>query len=453
MKRVMKKIILHLRRATFLCVMLGLCLASCPAQDVTTKVDDYLKSAIEKSHFSGAILIAREGRVIVRQGYGLANVEHDVPATPETKFRIGSLTKQFTAAAILMLQQRGKVQTQDAVCKHLPDCLPAWQQITVHQLLTHTSGLPNVDHTVEAKAPMSLKYTLQTFKEQPLEFNPGARFQYSNTNYLILGYIIEHISGTSYDRFLDNNIFRPLKMTNTGYDNHERILKQRAAGYSLRADKYINASYVDMSVPFAAGGLYSTIDDLFLWEQSLSTETLLSKKSIATMFTPHKGGYGYGWYVGERYGRKSISHGGWISGFASSVVRYPDERVTIIVLSNLDNLPVNTMSRHLAAIIFGTEGATLKERKVASVNPRIFDAYVGQYQLTPTFLITITKEGDRLMGQATGFPKIELLPASDIEFFVKEFDAQILFVEDGKGTVTHSNLTLNGQEAQAKKIP
>ncbi|HEV7905545.1 MAG TPA: serine hydrolase [Pyrinomonadaceae bacterium] len=448
----MKKKLRHLRRSVLLCVICALCFIACPAQDVVTKVDDFLKSTVEKSHFSGAILIAREGRVLVREGYGMANVEHDVPAMPETKFRIGSLTKQFTAAAILMLQERGKLQTQDAICKHLPECLAAWQQITIHQLLTHTSGIPNVDHTVEARAPMSLAYTLQTFKEQPLEFTPGARFQYSNTNYLLLGYIIESISGRPYDRFLDENIFRPLKMSNTGYDNQEHILKQRAAGYSLRSDQLVNASYVDMSVPFAAGGLYSTVDDLYRWEQSLATETLLSKKSIAAMFTPYKGGYGYGWYVGEQYGRKSLSHGGWISGFAASVARYPDDNLTIIVLSNLDNVPVNTIARHLAGIIFGVKDARLKERKVASVDPRIFDGYVGQYELTPTFLITITKEGDRLMGQATGFPKIELLPASDIEFFVKEFDAQILFVEDGKGTVTHSTLTLNGREARAKKI-
>lgn len=432
--------------------MWAFCFVACPAQDVVSKVDDYLKSAIARSHFSGAVLIAREGRIIVRAGYGMANVEHGVPATPETKFRIGSLTKQFTAAAILILQQRGKLQTQDAICKYLPGCPPVWQEITIHQLLTHTAGLPNVDHTVEAKSPMSLAYTVQTFKDQPLEFTPGAQFRYSNTNYLLLGYIVESVSGAPYDRFLDENIFQPLKMSNTGYDNHERILKQRAAGYSLRASQLVNASYIDMSVPFSAGGLYSTVDDLYRWEQSLSTETLLSKRSIDAIFTPYKGGYGYGWYVGEQDGHKSLSHGGWIGGFAAALARYPDDKLTIIVLSNLDNLPVNTLARHLAGIFFGTDGATLKEQKAVSINPRILDGYVGQYELTPTFLITITKEGDKLLGQATGFPRIELLPASDIEFFVKEFDAQILFVEDGKGTVTHSILTLNGREAQAKKI-
>ncbi|HEY0098042.1 MAG TPA: serine hydrolase [Pyrinomonadaceae bacterium] len=448
----MKKNLQYLRQPLLLCVIWASCFVACPAQDVGAQVDEYLKSAITRSRFSGAILIAREGRIIVRAGYGMANVEHDVPVTPETKFRIGSLTKQFTAAAILILQQRGKLQTQDAICKYLPGCPAVWQPITIHQLLTHTAGLPNVDHTVEAKAPMSLAYTVQTFKEQPLEFKPGAQFRYSNTNYLLLGYIIESISGVPYDRFLDENIFQPLKMIDTGYDNHERLLKQRAAGYSLRATQLVNASYVDMSVPFSAGGLYSTVDDLYRWEQSLSTETLLSKRSVDAIFTPYKGGYGYGWYIGEQDGRTCLSHGGWIGGFASALARYPNDKLTVIVLSNFDNLPVNTMARHLAGIFFGAKGATLKDQKVASINPQILDGYVGQYELTPTFLITITKEGDKLMGQAAGFPRIELLPASDIEFFVKEFDAQILFVEDGKGTVTHSILTLNGREAQAKKV-
>jgi CubicO group peptidase (beta-lactamase class C family) len=422
------------------------------ARNAAAEIEGYVAAAVQRSRFSGAILIARDGQVLVRKGYGMADVENDVAVTPETKFRIGSLTKQFTAAAVLILQERGKLQTRDPVCNYLPGCPAAWQRLTIHHLLTHTSGLPNVDHTVEARSPMSLGYVIQTFREAALEFNPGARHGYSNTNYLLLGYVIEKASGQTYESFIDENIFRPLKLTATGYDRHERILKGRASGYSLRGGGLVNASYVDMSVPFAAGGLYSTVDDLYRWEQSFYGETLLTVGSAKAMFTPHKGGYGYGWYVGEQHGRKFVGHGGWLGGFSAAIARYPDDKLTVIVLSNLDSAPVNMMARHLAAIALGVEAPALAERKVASIDPKLLDAYVGQYRLAPDLLITITKESGRLVGQATGYPKIELLPESEIEFFVKDFDARIMFFEDGKGRVTHSVLTFNGHEVQAPKI-
>jgi CubicO group peptidase (beta-lactamase class C family) len=448
----MKIAVNQISRAALLCSVWLLFISHCPAQGLTSKVDEYMSTAIKRSRFSGSILVARDGQVLVSRGYGMANLEDEVSNTPQTKFRLGSLTKQFTAVAVLMLQERGALRVQDSVCNYLPQCPGAWQPITIHHLLTHTSGIQNSDYTETIKLPMSAANTIERLKNKPLEFVPGRLFRPSNSNYILLGHIIEKVSGQSYDAFVRENIFKPLRMTNTDYDYPRRILKHRAAGYSLRGDTLVNALYIDMSVPYSAGGLYSTVEDLYLWDQALYTEKLVSKKSLAMMFTPFKGNYGYGWYIAEQDGHRFISHSGWIDGFAASFARYTDDHVTVIVLSNMDSAPVNTLARNIGAIVLGLRHDTLEERRAVKIDSKIYDAYVGQYELAPNFIITITKEGNKLMGQATGHPLVELFPESENEFFIKEFDAKIKFVKSDRGPVTHSVVSLNGWDTQAKKI-
>ena len=448
MKRAAKRI----SQAALLCSVWLLFTAHCPAQGLASKVDEYMSTAVKRSRFSGSILVARDGKVLVSRGYGMANLEDEVSNTARTKFRLGSLTKQFTAVAILMLQERGALSLQDPVCNYLPQCPADWRPITIHHLLTHTSGIQNSDYTEAIKLPMSAANTVERLKDKPLEFAAGRLFRYSNSNYILLGYVIEKVSGRPYDAFLQENIFRPLQMTDTGYDYPRRVLKHRAAGYSSRGDTTVNAQYIDMSILYSAGGLYSTAEDLYRWDQALYTEKLLSKKSLAMMFTPFKGNYGYGWYIAEQAGHRFISHSGWIDGFAASFGRYPDDRVTVIVLSNIDSAPVNTIARNIGAIALGLRHDTLEERRAVKIDSKIYDAYVGQYELAPDFIITVSKEDNRLVAQAPGHPKIELLPESEIEFFVKEYDAQIMFVWSRNGEVTHSTIRLNGREAQAKKI-
>ena len=448
MKRAAKRI----SQAALLCSVWLLFSAHCPAQGLASKVDEYMSTAVKRSRFSGSILVARDGKVLVSRGYGMANLEDEVSNTARTKFRLGSLTKQFTAVAVLMLEERGALSLQDPVCNYLPQCPAGWRPITIHHLLTHTSGIQNSDYTEAIKLPMSAANTVERLKDKPLEFAAGRLFRYSNSNYILLGYIIEKVSGRPYDAFLQENIFRPLQMTDTGYDYPRRVLKHRAAGYSSRGDTTVNAQYIDMSILYSAGGLYSTAEDLYRWDQALYTEKLLSKKSLAMMFTPFKGNYGYGWYIAEQGGHRFISHSGWIDGFAASFGRFPDDRLTVIVMSNLDSAPVNTIARDLAAMVLGVQRSMRQEHKVVEVDRKLYDAYVGQYELAPDFIITVSKEDNRLVAQAPGHPKIELLPESEIEFFVKEYDAQIMFVWSRNGEVTHSMIRLNGREAQAKKI-
>src|SRR5688500_5646618 len=311
-----------------------------PAREITRKVDEYMSAAVRVNRFSGAVLLARDGQPVVSRGYGSANIEHGVPNTPQTVFRIGSVTKQFTGMGIVLLQERGKLSVNDPICKYLSDCPQTWQPITIKNLLTHTAGIPNYtefpDFMKTAAAETNAIELTNRFRDKPLQFALGEKYAYSNSGYYLLGTIIERASGKSYADFLQENIFTPLGMKQSGYDNPVRIIKNRAAGYARTSDGFINAAPISMSTAYSAGALYSTVEDLLLWDQALYTEKLVSRKSLDEAFTPFKSSYGYGWSIGKRYDRQVIAHGGGIFGFSSYIARYPADRVTVVVLSNVE---------------------------------------------------------------------------------------------------------------------
>jgi len=341
---------------------------------LASEIDDFMTALAEQDRFSGSILAAKDGKVLISKGYGMANLELDVPNTPQTKFQLASVTKQFTAMAILQLQQQGKLNVQDPICQYLLDCPEAWQPITIHHLLTHTSGIPdyadsiNVDVQKHSLSPIELMNLIP----KSVEFPAGERFHYSNSGYVILGYIIEQASGELYSIFLLKNIFQPLQMADTGYDNTSMIIKNRADGY-LSATA--NAEYVNPSVLYAAGGLYSTVEDLFRWDQALYGDQLLSQPLRDEMFTSFApplpldyfgwrlssdevtdASYGYGWFVGERLNRQWTAHSGSGYGFTNVIERYPSDKVVIIVLSNREARPVYDITSGIARIIFGENG-------------------------------------------------------------------------------------------------
>jgi CubicO group peptidase (beta-lactamase class C family) len=426
------------------------------AAPLTSKFDEYL-SAAAKQGFTGSALVAKDGKVIFSKGYGMANAEWDIPNTPQTKFRLGSITKQFTAASILLLQERGKLSVQDPICKFFDNCPDSWKEITVHHLLTHTSGIPNFtsfgDYVKTMMIPVTMESLVARFKDKPLDFKPGEKMSYSNSGYVALGHIVEKVVGESYESFVQKNIFGPLKMSNTGYDRADTILKNRATGYSSRNGKRINSEYLDMTIPHAAGALYSTVEDLFAWNEALFSDKLLSAKSREAMMTVDKNNYAYGLAVNQQHNRKMVSHGGGINGFNTILARFPEEKVTIVVLrnANFGDPGPGRISQDLAAIVFGEKYEIPRERVAIKVDPKILDAYVGQYEINPSFKFTITREGDSLMSQATGQPKFELFPESETKFFLKVVDAQVTFVKDDKGAVTHMTLHQGGDRT-AKKI-
>ena len=437
-------------------------------QAIADEMTAYLQACLANRYFMGSVLVARAGEVLLSAGYGMANLEHDVPNTPQTKFRIGSITKQFTATAILQLQEQGLLEVHDSISTYLPD-YPNGEQITVHHLLNHTSGIPNYTELDNFEQTTKIKVTLDDliarFSGEPLEFTPGERYRYTNSGYVVLTKIIETVSSHSYADYLQHQILEPLKMVDSGYDRQEVILPHRASGYIFSGEAYQNADFVDMSWPSGAGGMYSTIEDLYKWEQGLYTDTVLSASSREMMFTPKvvvraeedgKGYYhGYGGIICTHYERKLLYHGGGIDGFSTRIARYPDERISIIVLTNIDAAsatPVVPIANDLAAILFGEPYELPKQRQAIALDPAIYDAYVGQYELEPGWVMTVTKESSRIFMQWTGQERVEMFPESSTKFFVKVIDAQRTFVVDETGKASHVILHQGGRDRVATRV-
>lgn len=435
-------------------------------KDLYPDIDQYMNAAAKAWHFMGSVLVARDGHVIIAKGYGMADVARELPNTPETEFRIGSNTKQFTSMAIMMLQAEGKLDVHDPVCKYVPDCPKDWQPITIHDLLTHTSGIPDfTDFPSYMKVrdkTLTPTQLLALFKDKPLDFKPGTKFEYSNSGYEVLGYIIEKVSGKSYAQFLQQRIFGPLGMTDSGYDRSHPTAKNHAEGYEAFDDAkktYPPASFVDMSVPFSAGALYSTVRDLYMWDRALAAGKLLPAPLHQQMFARQapvdKSGkvfYGYGWFVSTRFGHPIYFHEGGIAGFTSVNSWFPDQHAYVIVLDNVSSPYVMDVANSLTAILFGEPYTLPKVLKAIRLPASELQKFVGTYQLDPKVLFTITLKGDQLVSQATGQPPVLIFPESKAEFFTKTFPSSITFTTNPEGEVTGFVLHQAGQDNPAKKI-
>lgn len=421
------------------------------------RMDQVIRSFVSKKQFMGTVLVARGDHVLLSKGYGFANLEWGIPNSPDTKFRLGSITKQFTAASILLLQERGKLSVHDLLKKYVPDAPPAWDKITLFNLLTHTSGIPNFtalpDYRSFSLLPQTPAQLLARFRDKPLDFEPGTRWSYSNSGYAVLGYVIEKVSAESYAQFVQKNIFDRLGMRDSGYDSNSKIIERRASGYVLSSSGLLNASYVDMTVPFAAGGLYSTTLDLWRWERALFGGRLLSPASLEQMVTPFKHDYAFGLEVHTMNGVEVIEHSGGINGFNTALAYYPQIELAVVVLGNVNGTAPDQIAEYLGALAQGKPVELPSERRTVSVDARILAGYVGDYALNPKFLISITRDGDRLFEQATGQPKLEIFPSSEKEFFLKVVDAQITFVTSGAGTrATALILHQGGIDQRAERV-
>ncbi|HZI18188.1 MAG TPA: serine hydrolase [Pyrinomonadaceae bacterium] len=441
--------------AALLLLLLSPC-AHAAAQEARARLEEYMNASARADRFSGAVLVARDGKPVFVSAYGTADAENDVPLTPQHKFRLGSITKQFTAAAVMLLQERGKLSVQDPVCKHVAPCPEAWRPVTLHHLLTHTSGVPSFtslpDYKKTEPLPSPVESTLARFRDLPLEFAPGESFNYSNSGYVLLGHVIERVSGKPYAEFVRQEIFAPLGMNDSGYDDPSRVVKRRARGYTFDGDELRNAPFLDMTIPHAAGALYSTVGDLLLWDQALYTEKLLPRRAVEQMFTPARNGYAYGWASTRLFDRPLVTHNGGINGFTTNIMRFTGDRVTVVVLSNVESPHTDRVARDLAAVVFGQPYRVPAERAVAKVDPKLYDDYAGEYQLAPAFSITITREGDRLFAQATGQPRFEIFPESETVFFLKVVEARLTFRRDEQGRVTGLVLDQGGRQMPAGKV-
>jgi CubicO group peptidase (beta-lactamase class C family) len=327
--------------------------ASSPAPP--DKVDEHVQAEMRKQHIPGLALgVYRDGQIVKAQGYGLSNLELNVPVKPETIFQSGSLGKQFTATAIMMLVEEGKIGTDDRIVKYFPEAPKAWERITVRNLLTHTSGLK--DYTaaemtkpggpINYRADYSEDQLLRIIESFPMDFQPGEKWAYCNSNYLLLGIIIHKVKGEFYGDFLQERIFQPLGMTATRIISEADIIPNRAAGYRWLHRQLNNQEWVSPSLNTTAdGALYFNILDLAKWDAALYTEKLLKKSSLDQMWTvaklndgkPNSGDYGFAWVITQSGGHRIIEHGGSWQGFTTHISRYVDDKLTVVVLTNLDS--------------------------------------------------------------------------------------------------------------------
>lgn len=320
------------------------------AQDKAAKIDQIISLHHKYGQFNGAALVVDNGKVVYKKGVGLANMEWNVPNAPDTKFRLGSITKQFTSTLILQLVEQGKIKLDGKLIEYLPDYRKdTGAKVTIHHLLSHTSGIPSYTSLPGflanvSRNPFTVDEFIKKYASGELEFEPGAKFVYNNSGYFLLGAIIEKVTGKPYEQVLKENIFDPVGMKNSGYDHWKTIIGKRATGYTNTPRGYETAPYLDMSIPYAAGSLYSTVEDLFLWDQALYGEKILSAKSKELMFTPNLSNYGYGFVM-----RKAtlapptklvvpiIQHGGGINGFNTTLVRMVNEKRLIVLLDNAEH--------------------------------------------------------------------------------------------------------------------
>jgi len=564
------------RTARFV-VLLSLLAIPAFASTRAERMDEFLSAYNKLRQFNGAALVAQNGKVILEKGYGLANMEWQIPNTPDTKFRLGSITKQFTSMVIMQLANEGKMSLDEKITTYLPDYRKdTGDKVTVRNLLSHTSGIPSYTSLPgfiqnQARDPYTVSAFVKKYTSGDLEFEPGSKFSYDNSGYFLLGAIIERVTGKPYEEALKQRIFDPLGMKDSGYDRSSRVIAKRAAGYVLTPDGYENAPYLDMSIPYAAGSLYSTVEDLYKWDRALYTDKLLPPDLKKTMITPVLNDYAFGWAINtfklddNKTEVHTVRHGGGINGFNTQIIRMPDTQDLVVLLDNtsrgdkLDDLArgvidilhdleppapkrsladelmkslkssdvqhaiaryhelkanephkfdlreseLNSLGYRLllqlgrtadAIEIFklnveahpnswnvydslgeayaaqgnrelavrnyreslelnpkntnAAEALKRLEASAAKIDSTMLDKYVGTYELEPGFNLTITREGDKLFGQATRQSKFEMAADSPTEFHMDAFKASITFAADGSSLTLHQN----GRDHPGKRI-
>lgn len=331
------------------------------SQNLESKIDRIIQTEFNNPNEpGGAFLVSQNGKPIYKKAFGLANLELDVKMTPDNVFQIGSMTKQFTAVAILILEERGKLNVSDPISKFIPD-YPNGNNITIYHLLTHTSGIKDftkMETIFEiAQKEMTPKEMVDFFKDEPVDFSPGEKFEYNNSGYVVLGYLIELTSGDTYEEFIQKNIFDKIGMDNSYYASDRKVIKNRAYGYHQKSHGFVNKTVISFSVPFSAGSLMSTLDDMLKWQNALNKNILLQPKNLAQAFTQQsllngeKIEYGYGWHLYNREGTPTREHGGSIFGFKSMGVYIPSKDIYVLGLSNCDCHSPTQIVRDIAELV------------------------------------------------------------------------------------------------------
>jgi CubicO group peptidase (beta-lactamase class C family) len=427
------------------------------AQEMQQKMDALVAAYVGNKKFNGTVLVAQKGNILYDKGYGYSNAENKVLNSPASIFQIGSITKQFTAAIIMQLQQEKKLSLQDKLSKYFKGFANG-DKITIEHLLTHTSGLYNYteDSTVmngDVTKHYSRDELISLFLKYPSDFEPGSKWNYSNTGYLMLGYIIEKVTGKPYEKVVRERILQPLNMSHSGFDFTNLKSTDKTKGYfDLSGSEVKPAPIVDSTIAYSAGALYTTTSDLYKWDRAIYSDKILKPESWKQVFTPYKSKYGYGWGIDSLYGQPIVSHSGGIHGYSSYILRFPQEELVVIVFDNSSSGSLNPMAKSLAAIVLNKPYVQPEIKTVIAVDAATLKNYQGEYELAPGFILTVTAEGNQLKAQATGQQITDLFPEKPNVFFLKVVEAKIEFILDEKGVAKSLILYQNGREIPGKKI-
>ncbi|MEW6510744.1 MAG: serine hydrolase [Bacteroidota bacterium] len=417
------------RQALILIVGLLSTLACAQQQDtdrLCARFDQTLSEQFKRDEPGATALVAREGRIVYLKAFGMANLELNVPLQVGTVFKIGSITKQFTAVAILQLAEQGKLHLQDEITRFIPDYPTHGNTITIEHLLTHTSGIRNYssirDTAKRGTVDFTPKEMVDYFMNQPMRFAPGTKWEYSNSGYVLLGYIIEIVTGTTYGEYLDENIFKPVGMTNSLYASDSRLVKNRADGYAKSEGGFVNVPYLSMTQPYAAGSILSTVEDLYKWNRAVHSNKLIKKETLQRALTRYRladgkeTNYGYGWRFGYIQESPSIWHGGFINGFIATAMYLPNEDVFVAVVSNCENNSPEDVTAKLAALAIGKP----YEYRAMPMDTSVLSRYAGVYENDNAQLRIITAAENRLYSQLGRGPKVNVHACQKDRFFFED---------------------------------
>jgi CubicO group peptidase (beta-lactamase class C family) len=411
------------------------------AQNEIRRMDSLISNYVDQSDFTGSILIAKEGKILLAKAYGYSDADNKMPNTPSTVYNIASLTKTFTAALVLKLQEMKKLSTADKLDQYYP-AYPNGGRITIHHLLTHTSGIPDylndksfsqVDQTKET----GLEQMIGRFKDRPLDFEPGTKFRYSNSGYTLLGYIIEKVTGMTYGRALEHYIFRPLRMQHTSFGPASQD-KHLANGYMVYYKNFKMPSFsVHPSLSYATGAIYSTVEDLYKWNQALLSDKFLSKASIDAAYHKDKGPYGYGWFADSLYGKLRVSHDGNIPGFKANINRMPDDKVCVIALSNANNSSVGRLVRDIINILYNQPlSKPFTDLPVISMPDSVKRIFTGTYTFKnkDSIRIAVQLKEAKLTVKLPNQPEFEIAPVGRNQFRNGNTRVEFMVTNEGKPT-------------------
>lgn len=444
------------------------------AQDIAKKTDEYLSARTRLGRFSGAVLVARGNDVVFQKGYGFADVEQRQPFTVATPMALASLSKMFTAMAVLKLRDAGKLRLEDSVCAHLSNCPESWKAVTIQELLRHTSGIPDYEDALELgsdkyvqfmQQPNASTKILENAQKLPLDFPPGSKFHYTNTGYVALGYIVEDVSGQPFAQYVTDTLLKPAGMTTSGVfgigNSHGLALpytygdigwEKMLSGFPLTDGTLHRLPILPLAPPEGDAGMFSTVQDLLKWNLVMDDGHLVSGAEAAEVFTPGLGGYGYGWFIDTLDGRRRLRHTGSLPGYVSQIVKFPDDKITIAVLCNLDRARMRNIVDDLTAIVFGKPYDQPVEGQVQPLTDGIAAPLLGDYKFQDGSMLTIGRDPKMLSAAAPGKYVAGLIALSSTEFYMPLADGRVMFSGEKGKPAREVNLRYNGQDHIARRV-